>query len=269
MKYLLKNSIRPLYHYLKNKSEREFQRLHDKYAKKPRYTLHKNVNFLSYQCDIPDLASFIWQFKEIFVDDIYFFKTQNTNPIIFDCGANIGLSCLYFKKMYPDSVITAFEADPQIAEVLQENITKNKLHEINVISKAVWIDEQGVSFQADGADGGSIMEQSHVDKKIESIRLKDYLEKTPYVDLLKIDIEGAEVEVLSDCKDSLRHVSNMFVEYHAWQHEQQSLATLLDILQTSGFRYYIENIAHRNKPFVNHGQSLTMDLQLNIFAYRR
>ena len=61
--------IRPLYHYVKNKNEREFHRLYDKWGGCKRYERVNNVKFLQCTFDIPDLPSFIWQFKEIFVDD--------------------------------------------------------------------------------------------------------------------------------------------------------------------------------------------------------
>jgi hypothetical protein len=83
-----------------------------------RYEKVDDVKFLKFSFDIPDLPSFVWQFKEIFVDEIYKFNSENKEPIIFDCGANVGTSCLYFKQLFPNGKIKAFEADPMIANVL-------------------------------------------------------------------------------------------------------------------------------------------------------
>lgn len=234
-----------------------------------RYAEVKDVKFLSYSFDVPDLPSFIWQFKEIFVDEIYRFETTSKEPIIYDCGANIGMSCLYFKKLYSNAKIKAFEADPKLIKVLKKNLEKNDvLNGIEIIDRAVWINDKGIKFSSEGADGGSIYGAKNK-IIINSIRLKDYIEKEDKIDMLKIDIEGAEYDVLKDCKDCLSHVENLFVEYHSWNNAEQKLSEILEILEKNGFRYYIENLTKRNYPFVNKTLSDNMDLQLNIFGFRR
>lgn len=267
MKYLLKNIIRPLYHYLKNKNEREFCRLYDKWGGYKRYERVDDIKFLQFSFDIPDLPSFVWQFKEIFVDEIYKFDSKNEQPIIFDCGANVGTSCLYFKQLFPNARIKAFEADPMIANILKSNLAKNGINDIEVINKAVWIDDSGIEFGSEGADGGSINASGNK-IKIDSIRLKEYLDQEQEIDLLKIDIEGAEYEVLKDCMDSLSNVKNIFVEYHSWNSSAQKLSEILKVLEMNNFRYYIEGISKRKQPFINHAKEQNMDLQLNIFGVK-
>ena len=234
-----------------------------------RYVEVKDVKFLSYSFDVPDLPSFVWQFKELFVDGLYKFETHSKEAIIYDCGANIGMSCLYFKKLYPNAKIKAFEADPKIAKVLENNLAKNGvLNGIEIINSAVWIDEKGIEFSSEGADGGSIYGNENK-IKMSSIRLKEFLKKEEKVDMLKIDIEGAEYEVLKDCKDSLYNVDNLFVEYHSWNKTEQKLSEILEIFEKNGFRYYIESLTKRKNPFINKGEKENMDLQLNIFCVRR
>lgn len=267
MKTLLKNMIKPLYYHIKNKNEQEFNRLYDKWGGYKRYERVNGIKFLKYNFDIPDLPSFIWQFKEIFVDEIYRFNSDGQQPIIFDCGANVGTSCLYFKQLFPNAKIKAFEADPMIANILTSNLSKNGISDIEIINKAVWIDDNGVEFGSEGADGGSINSVGNK-IKIESIRLKDFLDKEEKIDLLKIDIEGAECQVLKDCCESLGNVQNLFVEYHSWNNENQKFSEILRIFEDNGFRYYIEDIGKRKQPFVNHAKEQNMDLQLNVFGVK-
>ncbi len=66
MKRLIKEMIRPLYHFVTSKKEREFNRLVDKYSGAKRFVTRPNVKFLNYTFDVPDLPSFCLQFKEIF-----------------------------------------------------------------------------------------------------------------------------------------------------------------------------------------------------------
>jgi hypothetical protein len=102
------------------------------------------------------------------------------------------------------------------------------------------------------------------------VRLRDYLLRETHIDMLKMDIEGAETGVLTDCRDALAHVQNLFVEFHAYSGHPQTLAQVVQVLEESGFRYYINTSQHRQAPLVNHHYKGNdrMDLQLNIFAYR-
>jgi hypothetical protein len=86
MKYLIKEMIKPIYHYIKDENLRQFYRLYNKYGKHKRFERVDNVKFLDYIIDVPDLPSFIWQFKVIFVDEIYRFESESDKPIIYDLG---------------------------------------------------------------------------------------------------------------------------------------------------------------------------------------
>jgi len=268
MKYLIKEMIRLIDHYIKNKNEREFYRLYNKWGRYKRFERVNNVKFLEYIIDVPDLPSFIWQFKEIFVDEVYKFESGSDSPIIYDCGANIGMSVLYFKKLYPKSNIKAFEADPTISKLLKVNLKKNNINDVEVIEKAVWVDYEGVYFGVEGADGGSIFKTNSSLNKIDSIRLKDFLEKESFIDLLKMDIEGAEYNVIVDCNESLCKVKYLFIEYHSWFNQSQKLDEILKVLRDNNFRYYIENVNNKIKyPFIRKIKS-DMDLQINIWGIR-
>ncbi len=92
----------------------------------------------------------------------------------------------------------------------------------------------------------------------------DDLIKDP-VDFLKMDIEGAEAEVICSSK-KLHHISNIFIEYHSLKGEEQQLGVILEKLRSNGFRYYIHHQFCSPKPFTEEKYQVGMDLQLNIFA---
>ncbi|GAB3972332.1 hypothetical protein GCM10028806_24250 [Spirosoma terrae] len=239
-----------------------------RYGSKPR-NQQIDVTFGRYQFRVPDALSFIWQVREIFVDEFYRFHTTSARPVIFDCGTNVGTSVVYFRQAYPNARIVAFEADEQISLVLQNNLRQNQISDVEIVTKAVWINDEGIWFGSDQADSASIFSQT--DRKlVPSIRLRDYLLRETRIDMLKMDIEGAETAVLTDCRDALAHVQNMFVEFHAYLDHPQTLAEVVQILEESGFRYYINTSQYRHAPLVNHRYrgNDSMDLQLNIFAYR-
>ncbi len=268
MTLFLKILFKGLYLFFIRKNQRVFMWLVLKYGNKPRY-LQKNINFLKYKIIIPDCLSFVWQFKEIFADENYKFVTDNSAPLIYDCGANIGMSCIYYKEIFPASVIKAFEADPKIAQILIGNLKQNSLSDIEIVSKAVWIHNNGINISSDGADASSIYSDRNV-IKVESIRLKELIEKEKQIDMLKIDIEGAETDVLKDCRNSLSNVRNIFIEYHSFTKRPQDLNEILNILSANKFRYFIKQPLDREKPFINklNKNFPEFDLQLNIFGYK-
>jgi FkbM family methyltransferase len=264
--FVLKECLRPLYWWLKSKRYREFSRLMGKYGHLPRFQ-PRDVRFMGYRFRVPDLPSFLWQFKDIFVDELYRFRPGSENPVIYDCGANVGLSCLYFKLLSPGARIVAFEADPAIAQVLEENLRANSIGDVEIVAKAVHTREGSIQFGVHGADGGSVYLQGQK-IEVEAVRLRDWLAQEEGVDFLKLDIEGSEVEVIPDCADVLGRVENLFVEYHSWGSLPQRLDELLKTLRLAGFRYYIQGLTERRAPFVHRAQGQPLDLQLNIFAYR-
>lgn len=212
--------------------------------------------------------------KEIFLDEVYKFSSESVNPIIIDCGANIGLSIIYFNQIFPLSKIIAFEADQQIYGKLETNLSSFNILNAVTHNKAIWTEDAILNFNAKGNLGGTIdLEFSEVTvaggsfTKVHSTRLKPYL--TDRVDFLKIDIEGAEFEVLNDCAENLTNVSKIFVEYHSSPSKKQNLSALIKILEQAGFRIYIKE-AWNNLPypFLFNNYKPFWDLQLNIFGYR-
>ncbi|EKD29072.1 MAG: methyltransferase FkbM family [uncultured bacterium] len=237
----------------------------EKIRKCPRYTLIKTDLFL-HDIELIDSVSFLSMYSAIFEKEIYKFKSENQQVLIIDCGANIGLSTIYFKMKYPDSYIYAFEPDIKIFSVLKKNIEKFNFNNVQLINKALWSSESSMFFMEEGADAGRIveLEPNKTRQKVETVRLRNYLEKP--INLLKIDIEGAETEVLIDCKDLLYNVNNIFVEYHSFINVPQTLHSILQILQNAKFRVHIQPGFCSSNPFISQENYLGMDLQLNIFG---
>jgi FkbM family methyltransferase len=256
---VLKHNLKLLY----NRTYKEINRL----SRLPRYH-YVESNILGEKLTASDACSLLAGYKEIFINQHYKFNTLNKEPLIIDCGANIGLSTIFFKKLYPQSTIIAFEPDPAIFACLQNNIRHFKLDKIKLYQKAIWKSEGKVTFQTEGGFSGRI-ENADVTKKlieIDTVRLYDYLDQK--IDFLKIDIEGAETEVLQDCATRLGNVEQLFVEYHSRNNESQTLHEILFILKNAGFRYHIKEAYTASKPFVERPLMVEMDLQLDIFAFR-
>jgi len=77
--------------------------------------------------EIVDGLSFVLMYRDIFEQHSYRFRTNEQKPYIIDGGANVGLSVLYFKELYPRSQIVAFEPDDDIFSVLERNIERRAM----------------------------------------------------------------------------------------------------------------------------------------------
>jgi len=214
-----------------------------------------------------------WYFhslKEIFLENTYRFCSSNPSPTILDCGANIGMSIIYFKKMFPTSKVIAFEPDKGIYQSLQKNISSFEFDNVTLLRKAVWKADELLNFGGDTSVGGTldIRATHNVKAEVEAVTLKPYL-RDQQIDFLKIDIEGAEFEVLKDIINDLANVKNIFIEYHSNPKSEQYLPELLLLLKSVGYRIYIKEAWNNMpEPFLYKKYNPFWDLQLNIFGFR-
>ena len=195
-------------------------------------------------------------FKDVFVSNEYFFASDTQRPVILDCGSNIGMAVLYFKFLYPDAHITAFEPDPAAFACLQKNISANSLCDVEALQKAVARHSGPIEFFDDPTLPGSPVMSTRADRGgprrrvLDGVALSGFIPES--VDMLKLDVEGAEIGVLQDLaeSDSLPRIRRMAIEYHHHiSPGDDSLAAALAILEAGGFTYHIgARIPHRGSP---------------------
>lgn len=209
-------------------------------------------------------------YSDIFENEIYKFETATTTPVIIDCGANIGLSVLYFKQLYQQAHIEAFEPDAQNFEILSKNCGVNHLKDVYLHKAAVWTTDGTISFTANESEASHVSENNEPGTiTVSAIRLAAVLQKFPVVHFLKMDIEGAEWQVVQDIATELKRVENFFLEYHGKAAETYKLTDIMTILKNSGFAVYIKNAADNlQHPFLEKTANSLYDVQLNIFCYR-
>jgi FkbM family methyltransferase len=202
---------------------------------------------MEYDVQYSDLLTFCPQWEDIFVERSLAFDAATPSPRILDCGANIGLSSLFYKRQYPRARITAYEADPDIAAQLVRNLRVNGATDVEVIAAAVWIEDGTVGFAAQGADAGALDRFTHQTDRasiqVPSRRLADAVAREP-IDLLKLDIEGAELDVLRDIAPHLGNVEAMELEVHELRPDCRRLPVVLTILADAGFSYSISRVTH-------------------------
>ncbi|WP_231363937.1 FkbM family methyltransferase [Verrucomicrobium sp. 3C] len=187
-------------------------------------------------------------YRQIFLFRDYEFRSANPAPRILDCGANIGLATLFFKLSYPQSQIDAFEADPDLATILERNVQGNELSNVNVHCCALAKGEGEIDFYPSGTTttNGSVQAdlwRGGEPVRVQARRLSEWIGDE--VDFLKMDIEGAESEVIAELSESgaLVRVREAVVEYHHNHHGfeggQSGLARFLDFWERAGFSYQL------------------------------
>ena len=222
-----------------------YRELQAKLAGVPRYQ-RGFVSAGTWQLHYLDATSLLSAFDVVVVKRWNDFVCDKKDPVILDGGANIGISAIHYKQLFPDARITSFEPDPRACELLRRNLAANNIHDVEVIEKALWTNEGHTSFFSEGADANRVVRE-HIELEqltpltpsathcnVETVRLADYLASTNF-DLVKLDIESAEAEVIADCGDTLRNVKNLVIEFHLMNSKPHDLARTLQTLADQSF----------------------------------
>jgi FkbM family methyltransferase len=184
-------------------------------------------------------------FDDIFIELEYFFVTGKPRPFILDCGSNIGMSIVFFKSLYPDSVIAGFEPSSDSFTLLRKNIQANNLRDVTVHPFAVGEVAGRVSFYK-GEQAGAVFAStdprrtSAREDTVEQVRLSGFIDRE--VDFLKLDVEGAEMGVIAELQASgrIRNIAQMVIEYHHHiDKKKDDFSRLLAMLEGAGFGYQV------------------------------
>lgn len=244
-----------------------------KYLLMNKFVKLKREKIFQYDISTFDYVSIQEQFEEIFYRNGYYFKADNKNPIIIDCGANMGFSIIYFKWLYPESTIYGFEPDKETFELLKRNVTKNKLTNVHLINAAVSDKNGKIDFFIDPKHPGNPAMSTRCGRMpknkvtVQSVSLSSFIKnnKLKQIDFIKMDIEGSEKEVLKDLNKNkmFNKIKKLLIEYHhKIPGEKSCLGDYLKIFEKNKFEYQIDA---RCIPINSHNKSQGDTL---IYCYR-
>jgi len=206
-----------------------------------------NISFLGSKFRAFSYHTLNYLIREIFVNDEYKFNPSNSNPVIIDCGANIGMSVLYFKRCFPSSTIIAYEPNPTTFDLLQKNIASYELINVTIHNRALSNSNGTIPFHFNDDKGtltGSLQSNRGGEKIIEvqCAKLSDLLSEMDVVDLIKMDVEGAEQNIVEDLIQSgaIQKVKELIIEFHHnIPGEKNSFSHFIKMFEQSGFDYSI------------------------------
>jgi FkbM family methyltransferase len=158
--------------------------------------------------------------RQVLIEKHYDIPRQVAPKAILDAGANIGFSAIFFANKYPDATIVALEPESSNFQLLQRNVSAYP--QIKPLQAALWKENrqinlidpnhghhgfQTVEVTMNGCAQLGLVQALTVDAVMSRMGLSS-------VDLLKIDIEGAEKEVFESSAKWIDRVQMIMAELH-------------------------------------------------------
>jgi FkbM family methyltransferase len=165
-------------------------------------------------------------------------RLRTSRPLVIDAGAHVGLFSL--RASQHAGRVVALEPHPMNFGLLTMNLERNFVRNVVPLRVALSGSAEGALLAAGpGSSGGSISRVSDRNWKVQSIRLDDLIRDYGPVDLLKVDIEGAEFDVFQTAADDvLQRISTVVAELHLRFNEGRD-RELAERLSSLGFRVTI------------------------------
>src|SRR5207237_1364007 len=157
----------------------------------------------------PDGLAGARAYSEIWDHELYRFRADTQAPLIIDGRAGVGMSVIYFKRLFPRCRLLAFEPEPDAFKILAGNCQRFQLQGVELFCEALGAGGKDMGIGKDAPEMAG--KGSGTLGLVRTDRLRELLSQE--VDLLKLDIDGAPIESLSACADLLRNVKNLFLEY--------------------------------------------------------
>jgi FkbM family methyltransferase len=165
-----------------------------------------------------------------------------TQPLILDLGANIGLASLYFLRSWPRATVVAVEPDVDNIDLLRLNAPRVRELHAAIASETCRVrianpDDAAWAYRTEQNDQGTI----------DGITVSTILDRFPTCQpfICKIDIEGAETELLSQNTDWVARFPIVILEPHDWLLSGQATA-----------RNFLRTVAELDRDFFIVGENI-------------
>jgi FkbM family methyltransferase len=171
--------------------------------------------------------------------------------VIYDLGANVGISSLFFASLYPKASIYGFEPLPENLEVCLLNY-RGIGNQSQVFPWAIGSKTGQATFDCKNDSRGGRLETAHHDPNLRTtlqiqvkiISVADLIEHEglPAPDFLKIDVEGNELNVLKGAEDYLTRGVISFIQFEFGNAAKAARIYLHDIvffLESKQYKIFI------------------------------
>jgi FkbM family methyltransferase len=165
------------------------------------------------------------------------------DSIVADIGANQGLYTVWLARLAASGHVYALEPDPELFQCLQMNIGSNQLTNITAIRAAAHSRPGTLAFAANHLNRGDnrVSTNSNLSsslEKVPAVTIDEIVGKRS-LDLLKIDVQGFEIEVLLGAKETLKKNQTLTIVVEFWPYGLRQAGhepkELFQILENAGF----------------------------------
>lgn len=196
---------------------------------------HKiKVRGISFPVYLRRNSSDVKVFREVFLFRSYAIKIEPPKTLL-DGGANIGLASVFFANLYPHALIIAVEPDEENFRALKRNTAlypnirpeKTALWPTSTFLRIQNTNDSGWAFQVaeTSPEDSGAFKASSIPQVMEDFGIS-------HIDLLKLDVEGAEYELFhSHYEQWLEHVNHIVIEFHDWAKPESSRSVYRTIAQ--------------------------------------
>jgi FkbM family methyltransferase len=210
--------------------------------------LHKIVIPITlYGCKflVRPFAGDLFAFKEVYIKRTYKrFLSPQKEEMVIDGGAHIGFFTIKASKVVGnDGLVIAVEPEPENFNLLCRNLKINSLVNVIPIKAALGGESRrGKLFLSVSIGHSLFSEASHfVEVPVITIDQLCKILGLPRVDLIKLNVEGAEYEVLEGAKLTLKHCKKLIIGTHGKELKEKVIATLqrsgYEVREKDGFVY--------------------------------
>jgi len=211
---------------------------------------HAKSRWLRYEWKAPDGINYLLRPEdkviagEAYEIGIFAFCKIPKDAVVVDCGAHIGLFTLYLQGSQGHTKGRTIALEPSLLtrEVLEANLARNNANSVTVHPWAISDRSKTLELFFTGSYGGDycktpvISDPAHIRNQVKAVSLDELfkLEGITHCDLLKIDIEGSELDALHGATEALKVTQTMMMEIHKLVVTADQVTSILD---AAGFQW--------------------------------
>lgn len=176
---------------------------------------YQGRDFAFRNCDYTAVREVLMDAEYAFLND---FLSSSAAPCIVDVGAHIGTFSRWVYAQNPNTKLLAIEANPASHNILTGNLAAAvSTSQWTALNKAAWRSDEPLKFSTQGDSMGHKV-TTDGDIKVSGMTFKDIvdlaLQDAPTIDVMKIDIEGAEAAFFETAAPVLAHIDRLVIELH-------------------------------------------------------
>ena len=175
-----------------------------------------------------------------FPEFVWLFSHTRAGMKVADCGAHHGfLTVAFSKAVGPNGAVGAWEALPANAAVISKNLVLNGCH--NVIVRPFALGDERRTVRLWTHTSNTLVSAEYGNNEVQMVRLDDEIPAHTKVDLIKIDVEGSDLQMVRGARRILSQRPIIDLELHCCLFENRTavLAEIFSILEPLSYEYSV------------------------------